>query len=161
MRCLLETGWINFRMRALLVSFLCHHLFQDWREGTYHLARLFLDYEPGIHYPQFQMQAGTTGVNLIRLYNPVKNSLDHDKEAEFIKRWLPELSGLPLEFVHQPWLLNEMEQAMYNFKYGTDYPKLIVDLNSAKENVRQLWEFRKENLVVSENNRILKKHVKK
>ena len=61
MRCLKATGWINFRMRAMLVSFLCHHLDCDWRLGVYHLARLFLDYEPGIHYPQFQMQAGTWG----------------------------------------------------------------------------------------------------
>ena len=45
MKCLEATGWINFRMRAMLVSFFCHHLFQDWRAGTYHLAKLFLDYE--------------------------------------------------------------------------------------------------------------------
>ena len=61
MRCLHATGWINFRMRAMLTSFFCHHLAQDWRDGVYHLAKLFLDYEPGIHYPQLQMQAGTTG----------------------------------------------------------------------------------------------------
>ena len=159
MRCLHETGWINFRMRALLVSFLCHHLFQDWREGSYHLARLFLDYEPGIHFPQMQMQAGTTGVNLIRLYNPVKNSLQHDTDGIFIKKWIPELKNLPNPFVHQPWLLNEMEQSLYDFKYGIDYPKLIVDLNCAKENVRQLWEFRKNKEVIEENKRILKVHV--
>ena len=58
MRCLQETGWINFRMRAMLVSVFCHHFDCNWKKGVYHLAQLFLDYEPGIHYTQFQMQAG-------------------------------------------------------------------------------------------------------
>ncbi|MEF1307715.1 FAD-binding domain-containing protein, partial [Vibrio owensii] len=58
MRCLHHTGYINFRMRAMLVSFLTHHMNMDWRDGVTHLAQLFLDFEPGIHYPQFQMQAG-------------------------------------------------------------------------------------------------------
>ena len=62
MRCLIKTGWINFRMRAMLVSFLCHHLDCSWKYGVYHMAKIFLDYEPGIHYTQFQMQAGTTGI---------------------------------------------------------------------------------------------------
>ena len=81
MRALHKTGYINFRMRAMLVSFLCHHLNIDWRLGVHHLARLFLDFEPGIHYPQFQMQAGVTGSNAIRIYNPVKQAQDQDPDG--------------------------------------------------------------------------------
>ena len=79
-------GWLSFRMRAMLVSFLCHYLEQDWKE-VWHLAQLFLDYEPGIHYTQFQMQAGVTGVNSIRVYNPIKQSIEKDSDV-FLKKWL-------------------------------------------------------------------------
>ena len=110
MRCLKETGWINFRMRAMLVSVFCHHLDCNWKDGVYHLAQLFLDYEPGIHYTQFQMQAGTTGINTIRMYNPIKQSMDHDPDGLFIKKWVKELEDVPKEFIHEPWKMTEIDQ---------------------------------------------------
>ncbi len=82
-------GWINFRMRAMLVSFVSHNLWIHWRHSGSHLANLFLDYEPGIHWPQIQMQSGTTGINTVRIYNPDKQMTDHDPEAIFTKKWDP------------------------------------------------------------------------
>ena len=128
MRCLHETRWINSRMRAMLVSFFCHHLFQDWRWGVYHLGRLFLDYEPGIHYPQFQMQAGTTGINTVRIYNPVKQSLDHDPEGIFIKTWVKELGAMPPNQIHSPHLLTKEEQLQYKIHLGTTCGKQCLQL---------------------------------
>ncbi len=162
MRCVQKTGWINFRMRAMVVSFLCHHLDQDWRAGIYHLARQFLDYEPGIHYPQFQMQAGTTGVNTIRMYNPVKQSQDHDPEGKYIKKWLPELADVPIVHIHEPWKMTEMEQIFCGVRIGKDYPNPIIDLTESGRKAREkIWGHRKNELVKQEKQRILNVHTVK
>jgi deoxyribodipyrimidine photo-lyase len=162
MRCVQETGYLNFRLRATVVSFLTHTLWQPWQAGTGHLARAFLDYEPGIHFSQFQMQAGTTGINTLRIYNPVKQSKEKDKEGIFIKKWIPELKDLPLKFIHEPWLLSPMDQMLYNFELGVNYPKPIVDFEKEHRYARdQLWGIKqsRESKILSQG--VLKKHARK
>lgn len=161
MRCLIATGWINFRMRAMLVSFLCHHLYQDWRWGVHHLAKQFLDYEPGIHYPQFQMQAGTTGVNTIRIYNPIKQSEEHDSMGHFIKNWIPALKNVPAELIHEPYKMSLMDQTFCNVFIGKDYPAPIVDLIASGKFAREkIWSHRNHTKVKQENARILITHTR-
>jgi deoxyribodipyrimidine photo-lyase len=159
MRCLKETGYINFRMRAMLVSFLTHHLWQDWKEGATLLGSYFLDFEPGIHYPQFHMQAGVTGIHTIRIYNPVKQSIEQDADAAFIKQWLPELAHLPLPLQHEPWKITGIESGLYQFELGRDYPKPIVNMEETyKKASAILHQHLKRADVQKEAGKILKKH---
>ena len=162
MRSVIATGYLNFRMRAMLVSFLTHHLWLDWPKGSLHLAKQFLDFEPGIHYSQFQMQAGTIGVNTIRIYNPVKQGYDHDPKGDFIREWVPELREITGDLIHEPWKMSHMEQQMYGCEIGRDYPAPIISdiKESYKLASKVLWSKKGSKEVKRENLAILKKHVK-
>ncbi len=131
MRCLDATGWINFRMRAMLLSVASYPLWLHWRAPGLHLARRFVDYEPGIHWAQVQMQAGVTGINTPRIYNPTKQAQDQDPEGVFIRRWVPELAAVPPAFVHAPWTMPPLTQRFCGVHIGRDYPPPVVDFARA------------------------------
>lgn len=138
MRMLLATGWLNFRMRALLVSFAAYHLWLPWQRPALHLARHFLDFEPGIHYPQVQMQAGTTGINTLRIYNPSKQARDQDPEGDFIRRWVPELQNVDTAYIHEPQTIPPLLQHATGCVIGKHYPAPIVDEKKAAERARKI-----------------------
>ncbi len=159
MKMLAETGWINFRMRALLVSFSSYQLWNHWREPALHLAREFLDYEPGIHYPQVQMQSGVTGINTLRIYNPVKQAQDQDPEGVFVRRWLPALEQVPDEFIFEPWTMPPELQQRTGVIIGERYPEPVVDHVASARHAREtLWALRREPGVRDEARRVFDKH---
>ena len=131
MLSLIKTGWITFRSRALLVSFASYNLWLDWRKTGEYLAKLFTDFEPGIHFSQLQMQSGVTGINAIRIYNPIKQSFDQDKDGAFIKKWLPALKQVPKEFIHEPWLMDSHLQNQVSCIIGKNYPLPIIDFKTS------------------------------
>lgn len=151
MRSLRGTGWLNFRMRAMLVSFASYHLWLHWREPGLFLARQFLDFEPGIHWSQMQMQSGTTGINTLRMYSPFKQAQDHDPQGVFIRRWVPELARVPLPYLAEPWKMDATLQHMAGCQIGVDYPAPIVNdktaMKAAKDRMyglRQTTQAREE-----------------
>ena len=154
MRCLAATGWMNFRMRAMLVSVASYHLWLDWRATAPVLARLFTDYEPGIHYPQVQMQSGTTGINTIRIYNPVKQGKDQDPDGRFTRRWCPELAAIPDIHLQEPWKAETAGAVL-----GRSYPEPLVDpAQAAREAKARIFAARSDARHRAEAARITLKH---
>ena len=159
MRSLNSHGWINFRMRAMLMSFASYQLWLPWQESGLCLARKFIDYEPGIHWTQCQMQSGTTSINTIRIYNPIKQGYDHDPEGIFIRTWIKELQYLPSKFIHAPWEIDLFRQNDSSFVLGKNYPLPIVDpIISTKTARAKLKEIRNKPDFFDIAKNILEKH---
>ena len=158
-RQLKATGWINFRARATLVSFVCCTCMQPWQGRFAHwLARLFTDYEPGIHYMQLQMQSGTMGINTIRIYNPVKQLYDKDRDGLFVDAYLPELANLPKHLQAEPWKISQMESIEYDFILGRDYPYPIIDVEEANRSARDILYDMKSQIDPRVKDSIIRKH---
>ncbi len=148
MRCLRATGFLNFRMRAMLVTTACFGLRLSWRTVQYPLARVFYDYEPGIHFSQIQMQAGIVGINTMRVYSPHKQLLDQDPNCEFIKRWIPELAEFSSETI-----------ANYNHVPLGDYPAPVDDIVVNSADIKaQISKIKKSEEAVEPTAEVLAKH---
>ena len=147
-----QTGWLNFRMRAMLVSVAAYPLWLHWRPVGEWLATQFLDYEPGIHWSQLQMQSGTTGINTTRVYNPIKQAQDHDPHGSFVRQWLPALRQVPDTWLFEPWLMPHTLQAHLGVFVGRDMgsdtgsalPQPLVDLAQATREAKQLLHSRRQ-----------------
>ena len=123
MRQLMQTGWLNFRMRAMCATFLCINMGVPWQYGARHFMNYLVDGDMAIDSWQWQMQAGVTNPlsMIFRIYNPSKNLQEKDAELKFIKHWLPEL---------QPYNLAQLVAGDYQGQ--TKYPKEVLDFKVTK-----------------------------
>jgi len=159
MRALNNHGWINFRMRAMLMSFASYQLWLPWQESGVCMARKFIDYEPGIHWTQCQMQSGTTAINSLRIYNPIKQGYEHDPKGIFIRTWVKELQSLPTTSIHEPWEINLFHPNQSSFVLGKHYPYPIVDpISSAKTAREKLKAIRNKPGFFDHTIKILERH---
>ena len=150
MRYLRATGWINFRMRAMLMSFASYNLWLPWQESGLVLARLFTDYEPGIHWPQSQMQAGETGINTVRIYSPVKQGRDQDPTGVFTRTWVPEIAHLSDAELQEPWLAALPPSG---------YPRPVVDYRETTDRAKSaIYGLRKTDAARTEASDVARKH---
>ena len=156
MKSLIETGYVNFRMRAMVTSFVCHQLLISWQRASFILSKLFLDFEPGIHYSQLQMQASTTGINTVRIYSPLKQIIDNDADGKFIKKWFPQFNNIDdMVFGKLGGVLNEEQIKKYNYCHP------IVSFSESYKRARDLFHRWKKNKNVRSNRDIIVKRLVK
>jgi len=154
-----ETGWLNFRMRAMLVSVAAYPLWLHWRPVGEWLATQLLDYEPGIHWSQMQMQSGTTGINTTRVYNPIKQAQDHDPKGIFVRRWLPSMRKIPDTWLFEPWKMSTHLQPVSNETGNSFITTPLVDLAFAtRESKNKLHTLRKTEAVRAGKDAVVDKH---
>ena len=154
-----ETGWLNFRMRSMLVSVAAYPLWLHWRPVGEWLATQFLDYEPGIHWSQMQMQSGTTGINTVRVYNPIKQAQDHDPKGIFVRRWLPAMRKVPNVWIYEPWKMPTHLQDTSSDVSNTAIAIPVVDLAlSTRDSKNKLHALRKTQAVHDGNEAVIEKH---
>lgn len=130
MRYLQHHGWINFRMRAMLVSAATYSLSLPWQPVADWLAQLFVDFEPGIHYPQVQMQSGANGGTVLRMYNPVTQANELDPEGRFVRQWVPELRQVSATWIFEPWKMTSAVRQHVGWTPEADYPCPMVDFGA-------------------------------
>ena len=155
-----ETGWLNFRMRAMLVSVAAYPLWLHWRPVGEWLATQFLDYEPGIHWSQMQMQSGTTGINATRVYNPIKQAQDHDPKGIFVRHWLPAMRNVPDSWLFEPWKMPNFQRLSSSDSGNRNaLAAPLVDLAlSTRESKHKLHALRKTESVRAGKSAVLDKH---
>jgi deoxyribodipyrimidine photo-lyase len=140
MRALRETGWLNFRMRAMCAAFYTYVLQCWWRVGADYFFRHLIDGDAAINYTQWQSQANLTGVHPVRIYDPRKQVREHDPDGQFVRRYVPELRDLPTEHLARPERTPPAVQAEVGVRVGETYPRPIVDFEARAAAARRRFD---------------------
>lgn len=140
-RQLVSTGWMHNRPRMVVASFLTKDLLIDWRWGERFFMQHLVDGDPASNNGGWQWTAGTgtDAAPYFRIFNPISQSIKFDPQGAYIRRWLPELKDVPVEKIHQPWLMTQPEQLAAGCRIGQDYPAPMVDHQMARERTLQAY----------------------
>lgn len=143
MRQLKETGWMHNRGRMIAASFLTKDLLINWQLGEDWFMNNLVDGDPAANNGGWQWSAGTgtDAAPYFRIFNPVLQGKKFDPEGAYIAQWVPELSQLPVEFRHEPWLLSNADAHEYGFRLGETYPQRIVDHDFARQRTLDAYQF--------------------
>jgi len=119
-------GWMHNRARMIVSSFLTKDLLIYWREGDVAFMKALIDGDPAANNGGWQWAAGTgtDAQPYFRIFNPVSQSQKFDPDGAYIRRWVPELRGVPNAFIHEPWTMASPPN---------NYPPPIVDHKFARE----------------------------
>ena len=133
MRQLRETGWMHNRVSMITASFLTKHLLIDCRRGERFFRRHLLDADTAVNAGNWQWVAGSgaDAAPYFRVFNPVSQARKHDPDGAYIRRWVPELAGVPAPHVHAPWAAGTSDLA--GSRARIDYPAPIVEHSAARE----------------------------
>jgi deoxyribodipyrimidine photo-lyase len=131
-----QTGFMSNRGRQNVASFLANSLRIDWRRGAAYFERQLVDYDPGSNYGNWAYVAGVGNDSRNSYFDVVKQARNYDEDGEYVRHWLPELRGVPPAYVHEPWEMDQKEQAAYGVVLGEDYPEPMVDLEASYEEFR-------------------------
>ena len=140
MRALVETGWLNFRMRAMCASFFSYILKQWWKTGADFFYKHLIDADVAINYYQWQMQSGLIGVHANRIYNPTKQVKENDPDGEFIRKYVPELRPVPDKFIAEPWNMPEKVQEKCGVEINRNYPEPVVNYDREARKAREFFK---------------------
>jgi deoxyribodipyrimidine photo-lyase len=135
MRQLVQTGWMHNRARMIVASFLVKDLLIDWRWGERFFMQHLIDGDPAANNGGWQWTAGvgTDAAPYFRIFNPVLQSQKFDPDGGYLRRWLPELAGVPVQYIHTAWQMPASVQQQSGCYIGRDYPHPLVDHNQVRE----------------------------
>lgn len=130
-----QTGYMHNRLRMVVASFLTKDLGLDWRWGERYFAQKLNDYDLAANNGgwQWASSSGCDAQPYFRIFNPVTQSQKFDPEGKFIRRYLPQLAGLPTAALHAPWLARPLELQAAGITLGEHYPRPIVDHEQARQ----------------------------
>jgi len=135
MRELWQTGWMHNRVRMITASFLVKHLLIPWQAGESWFWDCLVDADLAANAASWQWVAGcgADAAPYFRIFNPILQGQKFDPDGAYVRRFVPELAGLPDNFIHTPWEAPESVLAAASITPGVTYPEQIMDLTTGRE----------------------------